>query len=77
MSEKIIKISYDSYVTQETFDYPVEKVDHNQIELIADTNKVHMGDLLSYFTSIGNISDIQIESTPLEEVIKKLYKERR
>ena len=77
LSEKIIKISYDSYVTQETFDYPVEKVDHNQIELIADTNKVHMGELLSYFTSIGNISDIQIESTPLEEVIKKLYKERR
>jgi len=77
LSEKIIKISYDSYVTQETFDYPVEKVDHNQIELKADTNKVHMGDLLSYFTSIGNISDIQIESTPLEEVIKKLYKERR
>ena len=77
LSEKIIKISYDSYVTQEIFDYPVEKVDHNQIELKADTNKVHMGELLSYFTSIGNISDIQIESTPLEEVIKKLYKERR
>ena len=36
-----------------------------------------MGDLLSYFTSVGNIVDIQIESTPLEDVIKKIYQERR
>ena len=77
LSEKVIKISYDKYVTQSQFEYPVEKVEHNQIELKADTNKVQMGELLSYFTSIGNITDIQIESTPLEEVIKKLYKERR
>lgn len=77
LSEKVIKISYDKYVTQSQFEYPVEKVEHNQIELKADTSKVQMGDLLSYFTSIGNITDIQIESTPLEEVIKKLYKERR
>lgn len=77
LSNKIIKISYDQDIKRTEFDYNIQKIEHNQIELIADTNKVNMGELLSYFTSVGNIVDIQIESTPLEDVIKKIYQERR
>ena len=77
LSTKIIKISYDQDVKNTKLDYNVQKIEHNQVELVADTNKVNMGDLLSYFTSVGNIVDIQIESTPLEDVIKKIYQERR
>ena len=77
LSKKKIKISYDTVIKNNEFKYKVEKIDGNQIELIVDTNEVHMGELLSYFTSVGNIVDIQIESTPLEDVIKNIYKERR
>lgn len=77
LSTKLIKISYDQDVKNTKLDYNVQKIEHNQVELVADTNKVNMGDLLSYFTSVGNIVDIQIESTPLEDIIKKIYQERR
>lgn len=77
LSKKVIKISYDSMLENKKLDYNVQKIDNNRVELIADTNKVNMGDLLAYFTSVGNIVDIQIESTPLEDVIKDIYKERR
>lgn len=77
LSNKIIKISYDQYIKNTKLNYNIQRIEHNQVELVADTNKVNMGELLSYFTSVGNIVDIQIESTPLEEVIKKIYQERR
>lgn len=77
LSSKVIKISYDHDIEVKKLEYNIQKIEQNQIELIADTNKVNIGDLLSYFTSVGNIVDIQISSTPLEDVIKKIYEERR
>lgn len=77
LSKKIIKISYDREVTNKKLDYNVQKINHNQVELVVDTTKTNLGEMLSYFTSVGNIVDIQIESTPLEDVIKNIYKERR
>ena len=77
LSTKVIKISYDSDIIDKKLEYNIQKLEHNQIELIADTNKQNIGELLSYFTSVGNIVDIQISSTPLEDVIKKIYQERR
>lgn len=77
LSKKIIKISYDREVGNKRLDYNVQKINHNQVELVIDTNVVNLGDMLSYFTSVGNIVDIQIEATPLEDVIKNIYKERR
>ncbi|MBO5477093.1 MAG: ATP-binding cassette domain-containing protein [Clostridia bacterium] len=77
LSKKIIKISYDRAINNKKLEYNVQKINHNQVELIVDTTKTNLGDLLSYFTSVGNIVDIQIESTPLEDVIKNIYKERR
>ena len=77
LSTKKIRISYSSYLRESNFKYKVDNTDGNQIWLTVDTNEVNIGKLLSYFTSIGDIVDIQIESTPLEDVIKKIYKERR
>lgn len=77
LSTKVIKISYDRNIVDKKLEYNIQKLEHNQIELIADTNKQNIGELLSYFTSVGNIVDIQISSTPLEDVIKKIYQERR
>lgn len=77
LSTKVIKISYDRDIVDKKLEYNIQKLEHNQIELIADTNKQNIGELLSYFTSVGNIVDIQISSTPLEDVIKKIYQERR
>ena len=77
LSTKVIKISYDRDIIDKKLEYNIQKLEHNQIELIADTNKQNIGELLSYFNSVGNIVDIQISSTPLEDVIKKIYQERR
>lgn len=76
LTTKKINISYDSVITQKDFKYEVKDVKDNKIELMMDTTTTNIGDLLMYFTSIGNITDIQIESTPLEDVIKKIYSER-
>ena len=76
LTTKKVNISYDNVVKQKDFKYPVKEVNSNKIELLLDKTKDNVGDVLSYFTSIGNISDIQIESTPLEDVIKKIYSER-
>ncbi len=77
LSKKVIKISYDKDIENKNLEYNIQKIEHNQVELISDTHKENMGELLSYFTSVGNIVDIQISSTPLEDVIKKIYQERR
>ena len=77
LSKKVIKITYDSAIKIDNLKYEVRKVEKNQIEFSVDTNLVNIGDVLSYFTSVGNIVDIQIQSTPLEDVIKRIYEERR
>lgn len=77
LSTKVVKISYDSDIICKKIEYNVQKLEHNQVELIIDTNRENIGEALAYFTSLGNIVDIQISSTPLEEVIKKIYQERR
>lgn len=77
LSTKVVKISYDSDIICKKIEYNVQKLERNQVELIIDTNRENIGDALAYFTSLGNIVDIQISSTPLEDVIKKIYQERR
>lgn len=77
LSSKVVKISYDSDIVCKKIEYNVQKLEHNQVELVIDTNRENIGDALAYFTSLGNIVDIQISSTPLEDVIKKIYQERR
>lgn len=76
LSKKIITMYYDEDITSFNFDYDIISREDNQIKIAVDTNKEKIGDILSYFTSVGNVVDIQIESTPLEEVIRKIYEKR-
>ena len=75
LTTKKMSISYENVILENNFKYPIKEVRDNKVELLLDKTKENIGDVLSYFTSIGNIADIQIESTPLEDVIKKIYKE--
>lgn len=77
LSKKIIKITYGSKIADQKFEYNIQKFDGYRVELVADTKVINIGELLAYFNSLGEIKDIQIETTPLEEVIKDIYKERR
>ena len=60
LSTKVVKISYDSDIICKKIEYNVQKLERNQVELIIDTNRENIGDALAYFTSLGNIVDIQI-----------------
>lgn len=74
--KKVITIYYENDMTNFKFDYNVLSIEENKIKVSVDTNKEKIGDILSYFTSVGNVADIQIDATPLEEVIKKIYEKR-
>lgn len=74
--QKIITIYYENDMTNFKFDYNVLSIEENKIKVSVYTNKEKIGDILSYFTSVGNVADIQIDAIPLEEVIKKIYEKR-
>lgn len=76
LSKKIVTMYYDQNITNFKFNHEVLSQSENQVKIAIDTQKEKMGDVLSYFTSMGSIADIQIESTPLEEVIRKIYEKR-
>lgn len=74
--QKVITIYYENDMTDFKFDYNILSIEENKIKVYVDTNKENIGDILSYFTSVGNVADIQIDAIPLEEVIKKIYEKR-
>lgn len=76
LSKKLITMYYDEDITKLDFNYDVVSRNENQVKIAVDTTKEKIGDIISYFTSIGNVADIQIESTPLEDVIRKIYEKR-
>ncbi|MDD2377107.1 MAG: ATP-binding cassette domain-containing protein [Clostridia bacterium] len=76
LSKKLITMYYDQDITNLKFNYDVVSRKENQVIIAVDTTKEKVGDILSYFTSVGSIADIQIESTPLEDVIRKIYEKR-
>lgn len=78
LNKKIVSIYYENNVsTCESFKYDVLSVEKNRVIVNVDTNKNNMGKVLEYFSSLGNISDIQIDSIPMEDVIKRIYEERK
>lgn len=77
LSSKIVTIYYDHEMTLQELNYDILEAEDNRIVIHVDTNQTKMGEILSYFSSIGNISDISIDSTPLEDIIKTIYEEKR
>ncbi len=78
LNKKQIQIYYSKKVGNIiTPKYSIVNAFENKIVSEIDTSKENIGDALTYFSSFGNISDIQIVSTPMEEIIKKIYEERK
>ncbi len=53
----------------------LEKVG-NKVVISVDTNKENIAEVLAYFISFSNVADIQISSTPMEDIIKSIYEKR-
>lgn len=76
LSKKIITMYYDVDVTDLKIERPIISRNSNEIVFAIDTSKEKMGETISYFTSLANVADIQIDATPLEDVIRNIYEKR-
>lgn len=76
LSRKKIKINYDNSISNINFDHELTVRDEYSVEFLIDTRKEKIATILSKFISIEEVNDIQIEETPMEEIIKKIYEER-
>ncbi len=76
LCKKNVTMYYDTDLNDVELKYNFTLRECSKIVVPVDTSKEKIGDIISYFTSIGNVTDIQIESTPLEEVIKEIYEKR-
>jgi len=76
LSKKLITFYYNQDITNLKFSYDVVSREENQVKVAVDTSKQSIGDILLYFAKVGSIADVQIESTPLEDVIRKIYEKR-
>lgn len=77
LNKKSITIYYKEEI--ENFDmhhYNVLEKVGNKVVVSVDTNKENIAEVLAYFTSFSNVADIQISSTPMEDVIKNIYEKR-
>lgn len=78
LNKKRITIYYKDEVEDKNMSlYNVLEKVGNKIVISVDTNKENIAEVLSYFTSFNNVADIQINSTPMEDIIKSIYEERR
>lgn len=77
LSSKIVTIYYDHDMTRKELNYDILEAEDNRIVVHVNTNQTKMGEILSYFSSLGSILDISIDSTPLEDIIKTIYEEKR
>lgn len=77
LNKKSVTIYYKDEVENiNTSNYDVLEKVGNKIVINVDTNKENIGEVLSYFTLCNNVSDIQINSTPMEDIIKNIYEKR-
>lgn len=76
LSKKKVIIYYDNDISNVEITRNVDIRTEYTIEVLIDTRKEKISEIISYFISIGNVTDIQIETTPMEDVIKKIYEER-
>jgi ABC-2 type transport system ATP-binding protein len=76
LSKKLITFYYNEDISNLNLNYDILTREKNLVKVEVDTSKQNIGEILLYFASIGSIADVQIESTPLEEVIRKIYEKR-
>jgi len=71
--EKTILITYSNQ--HKPFDFPVERINGNQLRLLIDTNKQSLPQIIDMVSEYVQIEDIDINHLPIEDIIVKLYKE--
>lgn len=78
LSRKTVTMYYkENLKNLNTLKYDLLNVEGNKVVISVDTNSDNIGEVISYFTSFGNVVDIQIDSTPMEDIIKSIYEERK
>lgn len=76
LTKKNITFYYSSEVGNLNFKYEATKVNGTEIHVEVDTKKEKINDIITYFTSIGEVSDINITSVSMEEIIKNIYERK-
>ena len=67
------------------YEYTTNKININDVEVVSrneqrailkfNSNIIKLQDVISLLTKQVNVLDIQVESSPIEEVIAKMYEE--
>lgn len=76
LSKKKVIIYYENDMSGVEIAREVETRTEYMVEVLVDTKQERIAEVISYFIGIGDVTDIQIETTPMEDVIKKIYEER-
>jgi len=76
LNRKNITFFYSSEVEDSNFKYDATKINDTEIHVEVDTKKEKISDIITYFTSIGEVSDINITSISMEEIIKNIYERK-
>lgn len=76
LSKKVLKFTYADII--ENFDYSSYEctLKDNVVQVAINTNDTNINDIISYFTSIGEITDINISVPSMEEIIKNIYERK-
>ena len=76
LSKKVLKFTYADII--ENFDYSSYEctLKDNVVQVAINTNDTNINYIISYFTSIGEITDINISVPSMEEIIKNIYERK-
>lgn len=74
LSKKTIDFVFSSEIRKDMLKYDFTLVNDQEVKVNVDTSKEHVGEIISYYSSIGNISDINIKTVSMEKIIEKVYK---
>ena len=76
LSKKVLKFTYADII--ENFDFSSYEctLKDNVVQVAINTNDTNINYIISYFTSIGEITDINISVPSMEEIIKNIYERK-
>lgn len=76
LTKKNITFYYSSGIEDVNLKYGATILENNEIHVEVDTKKQKISTIINYYTSIGEVSDINITSVSMEEIIKNIYERK-
>lgn len=73
LTKKKFTFYYSSDVDENSLKFNGVKTGSNEVKVKIDTNTENFSDVINYYTSIGEVSDINVKLESMEEIIKKIY----